>query len=272
VIRKMQHAGTFYPRFGDQIRNQIESWQREASPAPDNERCLGLLLPHAGYVYSGRCATLGMTSISKENIDAIIILHPSHQGNHFDFSVSPFTEYECPLGNLSLDQELYRIISPHAEQNLDLDYHRLEHSLEIQLPLIRYFFPQATICPVMIGNQIPIVAERLSEILYNVVYRSSRRILIIVSSDLSHYHPAKRAEEMDMLLVKYFSEMDPAGMWKADQMGKIEACGIGGIMSLLMLASHYSAIESRIIHYTHSGKISGMNHQVVGYLTAKLIL
>ena len=271
MIRKTVHAGTFYPRFGDQIRSQIESWQKEASPAPESERCLGLILPHAGYVYSGRCATLGMASIAKESIDAVIILHPSHQGNHFDFSVSPYAEYETPLGNLNLDTELYKLISPHGDSDLDLSYHSLEHSLEIQLPLIRYFFPQATICPVMIGNQIPSVAERLSEILYNVVYRSSRRILILVSSDLSHYHPAARAEVMDAQLAEYIIDLDPEGLWKADQMGKIEACGIGGIMSLLLLARHYSAIEPRIINYTHSGKVSGMDQQVVGYLAAKLV-
>jgi MEMO1 family protein len=271
MIRKTVHAGTFYPRFAEQIRAQIESWLKEASPAPESERCLGLLLPHAGYIYSGHCATLGLSSIGKEPLDAVIVLHPSHQANHFDFSVSPFSEYETPLGNLELDTDIYAQISPHANQDVDLTYHQLEHSLEIQLPLLRYFFPAVRICPVMIGNQIPAVAERLSEILYNVVYRSSRRILILVSSDLSHFHPAARAEEMDKLLSQYFIQRDSEGMWTAMQRGKLEACGIGGIMTLLKLAEHYSAIESRIIHYTHSGKVSGMNTQVVGYLAAKLV-
>ncbi len=271
MIRKTVHSGTFYPRFGEQIRTQLDSWAKEASPAPETERCLGMLLPHAGYVYSGRCATLGLASIAKELIDAVIILHPSHQARHFDFSVSPYAEYETPLGNLSLDREIYKLISPHANQDIDLDYHALEHSLEIQLPMIRYFFPQAQICPVMIGNQIPAVAEQLAEILYNVVYRSGRRILILVSSDLSHYHTADRAEEMDGLLARYFVEMDADAIWQASQKGQLEACGIGGIMSLLELASHYSAVKSRIVYYTHSGKVSGMNQQVVGYLSAKIV-
>ena len=271
MIRKTVHAGTFYPRFAEQIRAQIESWIIEASPAPESERCLGILLPHAGYVYSGRCASLGLASIAKEPLDAVIVLHPSHQSNHFDFSVSPFSEYETPLGNLHLDSDLYAQISPEGTQNIDLDYHRLEHSLEIQLPLLRYFFPELKICPVMIGNQIPAVAERLAEILYNVVYRSSRRILVLVSTDLSHYHDAKTAEEMDGLLAQYFMKMDADGMWDANQKGKLEACGIGGIMTLLKLAEHYTAVEPRIIHYTHSGKVSGMNSQVVGYLAAKIV-
>ncbi|MCB5272421.1 MAG: AmmeMemoRadiSam system protein B [Candidatus Cloacimonetes bacterium] len=271
MIRKTVHAGTFYPRFAEQIRAQIESWITEASPAPEGERCLGLLLPHAGYVYSGRCASLGLASIAKEALDAVIILHPSHQSNHFDFSVSPFGEYETPLGNLLLDTDIYSQISPQATQDINLDYHRLEHSLEIQLPLLRYFFPEVKICPVMIGNQIPAVAEKLAEILYNVVYRSSRRILVLVSTDLSHYHDAKTAEKMDGLLAQYFMKMDAMGMWDANQKGKLEACGIGGIMTLLGLSERYMAVEPKIINYTHSGKVSGMNTQVVGYLAAKIV-
>lgn len=271
MIRKTAHAGTFYPRFAEQIRAQIESWLKEASPAPESERCLGLLLPHAGYVYSGRCATLGLASIAKEALDAVIILHPSHQAIHFDFSLSPYSEYETPLGNLILDEEIYAQISPHANQDIDLSYHQFEHSMEIQLPLLRYFFPAVRICPVMIGNQISAVAERLSDILYDVVYHSKRRILILVSSDLSHYHSASQAEKMDNLLAHYFMQMDADGMWTANQQRKIEACGIGGIMSLLKLAERYSAVEPRIVHYTHSGKVSGMNNQVVGYLAAKII-
>src|SRR5690606_2247803 len=142
-------------------------------PENTNERSLGLLLPHAGYMYSGECALRGFKAVSHESFDSIIVLHPSHQGNHFDFSLSPFSVYESPLGELYLDEDLYRQLYPEAYQNLPLDYHALEHSLEIQLPLIRYFFPQSKILPVLIGNQIPVVAERLAESLYNVIYKSS---------------------------------------------------------------------------------------------------
>lgn len=272
MIRKALHAGTFYPRFAGQIQSQIEAWLKDKVPTPVNERCISLLLPHAGYIYSGQCAALGMASVAHETIDSVIVLHPSHQGSHFDFSVSPFTEYECPLGNLQLDSELYRRLSAYAEQNLDLDYHAMEHSLEIQLPLIKHFFPQALICPVMIGNQIPQVAKRLSDLLYETVYKSSKRILIVVSSDLSHYHGAERAEKMDAQVIRHVTNLDSEGLWKGAMLGKLEACGIGGIMSMLELAGHYSLAKVRVIEYTHSGRVSGMNNQVVGYLAARIFV
>lgn len=272
MIRKALHAGTFYPRFGNQIQEQIATWLKDAVPTPVNERCLGLVLPHAGYVYSGACAALGLASVAHESIESIIILHPSHQSNHFDLSVSPFSEYECPLGNLHLDGELYRRLSAAGEQNLDLDYHAMEHSLEIQLPLIKHFFPQAKICPVMIGNQIPQVAQRLADLLYDIVYKSGRRILILVSSDLSHYHNAEKAEAMDAQVIRHITNLDAEALWRGASLGKLEACGIGGIMSLLRLAEHYSMAKVRIVNYTHSGKVSGMNNQVVGYLAARIFV
>ncbi|MCB5260071.1 MAG: AmmeMemoRadiSam system protein B [Candidatus Cloacimonetes bacterium] len=272
MIRKAMHAGTFYPRFGNQIHDQISKWIQESVPSPSNERCLGLVVPHAGYIYSGACAALGFASAANERFDSIIVIHPSHRGIHFDFSVSPFTEYESPLGNLPLDGELYKQLSVSGTPNVHLDYHQLEHSLEIQLPLIKYFFPQSSICPIMIGNQVPPVAERLAELLYDLIYKSSKRILIVVSTDLSHYHAASKAEEMDMRLVNLVKSLDPEGLWDKAQTGKLEACGIGGVMTLLQFAHNYSLAKARIISYTHSGKVSGMNNQVVGYLAARVFV
>lgn len=272
MIRKAIHAGTFYPRFGNQIKDQIEQWLLKAAPAVSNERSVGIILPHAGYMYSGECAALGMAEVAHEHFDSIIVIHPSHQGNHFDFSFSPYTEYESPLGNLNLDTELYQRLSVTAEQNLDPDYHLLEHSLEIQLPLIKYFFPQSRILPILMGNQIPQVANRLARILYDAIYKSSKRILVLVSTDLSHYHPASRAEQMDARVIEYISKLDAEGLWRSAELSKLEACGIGGILTLLKITQNYSMAKVRIVQYTHSGKVSGMNNQVVGYLSAKIFV
>ena len=132
MIRKMMHAGTFYPRFPAQILRQIDTWLKDSTPFKMEERTLGMLLPHAGYIYSGHCASLGLASMTHELIDSFIILHPSHHGAHFDFSVSPYTEYETPLGNIALDSKIYNQLSKEANQNVALHFHQEEHSLEIQ--------------------------------------------------------------------------------------------------------------------------------------------
>lgn len=270
MIRQPSHAGTFYPRFGEQLTRQIDQWLVDVAPPAERERALGLVLPHAGYMYSGQCAALGLHSISHENIDAFVILHPCHSGHHFDFSLSPFSEYANPLGSLKLDNPLYNLLSPHADQNIGLSYHQNEHSMEIQLPLINHFFPQATVLPIMIGNQIPSVAQRLAELLHDAIYKSSRRIVLLCSTDLSHYHKAAKAEHMDGELMNLLLALQPDKLWQAIADDHCEACGIGGILSLLYIANKYTNPSVRTIQYTHSGKVSGNNQQVVGYLSAKI--
>ncbi len=270
MIRNPMHAGTFYPRFGEQIRKQIESWLQDAVQPLAHERNLGLILPHAGYMYSGKCATLGLHSLTNEIVDAFIILHPSHHGMHFDYSLSPYTEYVNPLGSLKLDSELYNKLSVHTDQEISLSLHQNEHSMEIQLPLISYFFPEAKILPLMIGNQIPQVAMRLADQLYELIFKSTSRIIVLCSTDLSHYHNSSKAESMDGVLVEAVKALDPEALWQAMRSDRCEACGIGGIMTLLYLAKHYTNAAMRVIQYTHSGKVSGNNSQVVGYLSAKL--
>lgn len=270
MIRNPMHAGTFYPRFGEQIKKQIGEWLQDAANPLAKERNLGLILPHAGYLYSGKCATLGLHSLSSEIVDTFVILHPSHHGIHFDYSLSPYTEYVNPLGSLKLDTELYNKLAPHADQDISLSYHQNEHSMEIQLPLISYFFPQAKILPIMIGNQIPQVAMNLAEQLYELVFKSTSRIILLCSTDLSHYHNATKAESMDGVLVDSVKALDPEALWQAIRSERCEACGIGGILSLLYFAKHYTNPVLRVIQYTHSGKVSGNNSQVVGYLAAKL--
>ncbi|MEN6445735.1 MAG: AmmeMemoRadiSam system protein B [Candidatus Cloacimonas sp.] len=272
MIRNPMHAGTFYPRFEKQLRRQIENWIGNATPPIASERSLGLILPHAGYMYSGECATLGMFSISHENIDSFIILHPSHQSNYFDFSVSPYQEYLTPLGMMALDTELYNKIAPSADQNIPLILHQEEHSMEIQLPLVNYFFPQAKILPIMFGNQIPAVSNRLAELLYETIYSSTKRIVVLCSSDLSHYHRAKTAEQMDGILVNDVTSLEPEQLWQDTINGNSEACGIGGILTMLYYGKLCSNAKMRVIQYTHSGIISGNDTQVVGYLSAKMYI
>lgn len=272
MIRKTVHAGTFYPRFAHQLNALFAKWQKDELPVIPNERNIALLVPHAGYVYSGRLAYLGMASVAHESYDSIIILHPSHQGIHFDYSLSPYSIYETPLGNLELDTELYRLFSPAAAQNIAIDYHALEHSLEIQLPLIYHFFPQSRICPILLGNQNPVVSEKIANALHDVIYKSSQRILVMASSDLSHYHSAAKAEVMDKKVLEHFQNLDAEALFRDASFGKLEACGMGAILSLIYYGCKYSSAQSRIIEYTHSGTLSGHNSQVVGYLAAKIFI
>ncbi len=269
MLRKTTHAGSFYPRFGDQISTQIERWIAGQPVARVDEKCLGLIVPHAGYVYSGACASKGYHYISNQHFDTLLILHPSHQGNNFDWSVSPFDEYETPLGNLEQDAQLYDLLThSSADRDQEKRLHLLEHSMEIQLPLIKYFFPEAQICPVMIGRPHPEVAINLADQLQEAIAASGKKVGIVVSTDLSHYYDSDCAEKMDSLITRYIMSLDPNALWESVISKRCEACGIGGLLTLLYYATKYDDARAKVIEYTHSGKVSGDNQQVVGYLSA----
>lgn len=269
MLRKTAHAGSFYPRFGEQISAQIECWTSGQAIAKAGENCLGLIVPHAGYVYSGECAARAYHYVSEQQFDTLLILHPSHQGIHFDWSVSPFDEYDTPLGRLSQDAQLYDLLTRNnPESGQEKRLHELEHSLEIQLPLIKYFLPETQICPVMIGRPHPEVAMRLADKLREAIAESGKRVGIVVSTDLSHYYDSDRAEKMDSLITRYIMSLDPDALWQSVISKRCEACGIGGLLALLYYAIEFDDAKAKVIQYTHSGKVSGDNQQVVGYLSA----
>lgn len=271
MLRKTAHAGSFYPRFGEQIAPQFEAWTAGQTVATADENILGLIVPHAGYMYSGQCAALGFNYISGQAFDTFVILHPSHHAIHFDYSISSFDEYDTPFGKLEQDQQLYKALTKgNRYLSPELKLHEAEHSMEIQLPLIKYYFPEARICPIMIGKPYPEVAVQLARKLQEAISASNKKIGIIVSTDLSHYYNADKAEKMDALILKYIMGFDPDALWQSVISKRCEACGIGGLLTLLELSRFYEHTQAKIINYTHSGKVTGDNQQVVGYLSAVL--
>ncbi len=271
MIRKAIHAGKFYPRFADELTRQFEGWTRENRKAPNTEHSLGLIVPHAGYMYSGAAAARAWHHISVDEFDAFIIVHPSHHSISFDYSVSAFQEYETPLGNLHLDTECYAALTGGEEpKELWLRYHEAEHSMEIQLPMIKHFYPDAKICPVMLGRQNLNNSKRLADKIVELQRQSIRRIGVIASTDLSHYYDASTAEGKDLLLAKLVQAQAIDDLWDLVTDGDCEACGIGTILTLLYVAAQTPGARMQTLEYTHSGMVSGHNDQVVGYLAAKL--
>ena len=268
MLRKTAHAGSFYPRFAEQINAQIAKWTAGQAQAPDSENVIGIIVPHAGYIYSGECAARAYHYISAQHFDTLVVLHPSHHGGTFDWAVSPFEQYESPLGILERDERLAELLAGYGGATVDRRYHEAEHSMEIQLPLIRHFFPEARVCPVMIGRYHPEVAQNLALALRGAIAAHGRKVAVVVSTDLSHYYNSDRAERMDGLITRFIMSLDPDSLWQSVVSKRCEACGIGGVLSLIYYAGFDPEAKAKVIQYTHSGKVTGDNQQVVGYLSA----
>lgn len=271
--RRAVYAGRFYAGYAEALRAQIKSWVGAEKPQSKAGKTMALVVPHAGYMYSGAIAGRAFHQISGEKVDAFIILHPSHHAAGFDYSVSPFTEYETPLGELQLDEECYNFLTEGRNgEKTWLRYHEQEHSMEVQLPLIKHFFPEAKVCAVMLGSQGYDNSLMIVQKLDALLRQSERRIVVIASTDLSHYHQARKAEALDKLLAQKVQAGEMEELWELICDSEVEACGIGAILSVMALNRAWPESRLQILEYTHSGEVSGDNSQVVGYLTARLSL
>jgi len=267
MLRKAMFSGSFYDSNPNRLQVTFENWFNQAETPDIKGKIIGVICPHAGYIYSGFCAAHSYKILFERNVKTAIIVHPSHRGNHFGFSVSPYREYQTPLGNLYRNDEMAEELLKYGAEEIDDWYHQNEHSLEVQLPFVHYLNPEINIVPVMIGNQSLNVSNKLSEVLFKVL---TDEVVIIVSTDLSHYHSADEAKALDRLLITRMISKDLEDFYNNIRTGKIEACGFAGIMTLMQLSNHITDSHIQELFYTHSGITSGDFNQVVGYLSATL--
>ncbi|MFO7659464.1 MAG: AmmeMemoRadiSam system protein B [Candidatus Cloacimonadaceae bacterium] len=268
MTRKAIFAGSFYDNSPARLRQEIKDWIDKAQLNDIRKDIIGVICPHAGYMYSGFCAAHSYKLLSQKKFKTAIIIHPSHRGNHFSFSVSPFKHYETPLGNLTLNDKMAESLFAQGAEVIDNWYHQNEHSMEVQLPFLAYLNPEVRVVPIMIGNQNKNVSVRLSEILSGL---PDEETVVIVSTDLSHYHTAQEAEKMDRKLIENIVALNTEDFYNNIRNGKTEACGFAGIMTLMHLAEKFVGSELKELLYTHSGAASGDFSQVVGYLSAALL-
>lgn len=267
MIRKAAFAGSFYDSDPELLKRDFEDWFAKAEVPELKSELAGLLSPHAGYMYSGFCAAHSYKLLLGRSVKTAIILHPSHRGNHFDFSISPFTEYQTPLGNLKLDEDVAESLFSKGAEVIDPWYHQNEHSMEVQLPFLKYILPDVRIVPVMFGVQNISVSNTLAQILSGIV---TDETVVIASTDLSHYHSAKEAGKMDAALISDLVSNNIESLYDSIKHGRTEACGFAGILTLMFLAENIGNGKFKELLYTHSGVTSGDNSQVVGYLSAAL--
>jgi len=267
MIRKALFAGSFYDSSSTRLKVEIETWLSSAAIPEITTEIIGVVCPHAGFMYSGLCAAHSYKLLSKKNFKTAVIIHPSHKGNHFSFSVSPFKIYETPLGNLKLNDEIAETLFAKGAEVIDNWYHQNEHSMEVQLPFLAYIKPDVKIVPVMIGNQTPEVSKKLSEVLSGFI---NEETVVIVSTDLSHYHSAPDAEKMDRTLIENIISLNTESFYNNIKLGTTEACGFSGILTLMDMAKKQPDSGFIELLYTHSGVASGDFGQVVGYLSAVL--
>ncbi len=267
-VREAAVSGTFYPGNSRTLTKDIEKYLDNAVFDAVEGEIVGVISPHAGYMYSGPIAAYGYKAISHTTYDTVIVIAPSHRMYFEGAAILEKGSYRTPLGTVDIDEELAaeivrkdRVVIPNIEA------HKGEHSLEVQLPFLQVVLKGFKIVPLIIGTQTVDVCEKLSACLYETIKDRNRSILVVGSTDLSHYHPYLSAVELDNVVVKHLSDFDIKGMSDDFNMNKFEACGAGPMITTMMLSKKLGATSSKVLKYANSGDVSGDKSSVVGYVS-----
>jgi MEMO1 family protein len=267
-VREPFVSGTFYPDNPKTLTRNIEAYLNNARFDSLDQEIVGLIAPHAGYMYSGQVAAYGYKAIMGSHYDTVIIIAPSHRSHFEGVAVFEKGGYRTPLGVVHIDEELAsEIVNLKTVVWPNVDVHRGEHSLEVQVPFLQVVLKDFTILPLIMGSQDPALCEVFVESLYRSIKKTNKRVLVVGSTDLSHYYPYAEAVELDTVVRRRLDAYDIQGLQNDFRKGTCEACGTGPIVSTMLLSQKLGATQSKVLKYANSGDVSGDRNGVVGYIS-----
>lgn len=268
-IRESVIAGSWYPDDPEVLKKQIANFIK-VTPSPSlTGELIALIVPHAGYMYSGGVAGHAYRLLSEQPADRVLIVAPSHRAYFQGASVYQQGGYRTPLGTVPLDKDIiHSLISASPFFKYVAKAELQEHSLEIQLPFLQVLLPKFSLVPILMGDQSYESCRQLSDLIATAC--SGKRVLLIASTDLSHFHSYQEAKRLDQTVLDRVSAFDPEGLAEELKKGNCEACGGGPMITVMLAARRMGANKARILHYANSGDVTGDRHSVVGYMAAAL--
>jgi hypothetical protein len=259
--RRPAVAGQFYPLNPKTLEREVSSF---LTPGGQGKRAVGVVSPHAGYVYSGGIA--GMVFSRIQVPPSVIVLGPNHRGVGRDVAVAARGSWEMPFGDVPIDEALARLILESSKSAAeDERAHALEHSLEVQLPFIQQIRPDFRLVPIALGRLSLLECLTLGRELAEAVGRHGGDVLIVASSDMTHYEPAQAAEKKDRMVIDQILRLDPDAVYETVRDNRITMCGVVPVTVMLSAARALGATEAELVGYMTSGDTSGDYGSVVGY-------
>jgi MEMO1 family protein len=255
-IRKAVVSGSFYPNDKKEILeyfNQFNSLKKDIEIFEDVK---AIIVPHAGYIYSGYTANLAYSCIKKQKPKRVIVIGPSHRVYLKGGSVSLYDEYETPLGNIQIDKTFSEILIKKydfLDFNIECEF---EHSTETQMPFIKYYLKDSLVVEIVYGD---IDFNDLSKLIDNLLEDDNN--FIVISTDLSHFHSEIEANKFDNNFINAIKNKD------LNLFDYGEACGKVGVKAMIK-SSINKNYKTQILDYCTSAKITGDKSRVVGYTSA----
>lgn len=260
MTRQAVVASQFYPGDPAVLRQTLES----LIPAVrDREEALAVVAPHAGYVYSG--AVAGETYARVRIPETVVILGPNHHG-HGEALALGTSDWSMPLGPVPVERHLAAAILQRSRVIVDDDMaHRYEHSLEVQVPFLQYLQENLKIVPIVVSHVSFDICQEAALDLAAAIREFSGPVLIVASTDMTHYESRASAGSKDRLALERILAMDPRGLYETVIGNRISMCGIIPTTITLLAAMELGARQAELVRYTDSGEVSGDTTQVVGY-------
>jgi len=272
-VREPAVAGQFYPADPKILRETIEGFLTKANPPKTEGEIFGLVAPHAGYQFSGQVAAYGFKELMGKEIDTVILIGPNHYEAFDGISIFPRGAYKTPLGNIEIDSDLAAKITNKSERIFfHKAAHSREHCLEVELPFLEVVLGRFKIVPIIFGSSggenYRILARAISESIGN------KKVLLVASSDLSHYPPYEYARKADGQTIKAILSGDVGKLEETISQLKSQnipqavtfACGLEAIKTLMEVSKTMGAAKIKLLKYANSGDtLGGDKSQVVGY-------
>lgn len=261
-------AGQFYPGTAKELRTTLAGYFKNITTSSPQSHISALVVPHAGYRYSGSIAAQAYATVQACSYDAVVVIAPSHY-DAFDGVAVWDGSYATPLGTTIHDATLVKhLTSIDPRVQCSSLGHGDEHALEVQIPFVQYVLPDVPVVSMVMGNQSSEMCHTLAQILTQV--SQNRSVLVVASSDLSHFYPQHEAEQRDARVLERLTAFDPEGLLQQLQTGECEACG-GGAMAVAMLFGKMQKSDTvTVLQYATSGDVMGDTERVVGYAAATI--
>ena len=261
MIRNPVVAGQFYPGSPSLLEAQIKELIDEQAP---REEAIGLVSPHAGYIYSGPVAGAVISRIRFK--DTFIIMGPNHTGIGKRFSIMTEGAWKTPLGEVEIDSELgKKILAACAPLEDDHVAHLEEHSIEVQIPFLQYFKKDVKIVPIVLSHATSATYKEIGKGIAKAIKDLNREAVIMASSDMTHYEPQESANRKDNLAIEAILELNEDELLKRVAELNISMCGYAPTVSLLSACKELGAMKAELVRYQTSGDVIGDYRSVVGY-------
>jgi AmmeMemoRadiSam system protein B/AmmeMemoRadiSam system protein A len=261
MIRKPVVSGQFYPAEPSQLKAMIASMVDDKAVKQD---IIGLVSPHAGYIYSGPITGAIISRIKIK--DTVIIMGPNHTGLGKQFSIMTQGAWRTPLGEVEIDSELgEKLLAASNYLEEDQVAHQYEHSIEVQLPFLQYFKPDIKLVPIVLGHASGTTYREIGEAIARAIKEVDKEAIIVSSSDMTHYESQESARRKDYKAIEAILDLNEEELLRRVDELNITMCGYAPTISLISAAKELGATEAELISYQTSGDTTGDYTTVVGY-------